>query len=192
MNIKNIDINQKKIIIIAFGVFLLSLVFWFFIYTPAQKGIRVMKTDLGVINTQIKEIESIISEAKSVDEGIRVLKERSEVLKARLPRQEEGVISVLSDLAKKTGVEIISINPQSKTDYLDDNGNKIMIGDRCLQSMLVPVELICTFKDLIRYMEAFRSQSPAFITIESLTINKGAAISLKLNIRADLKLYLLS
>jgi len=152
-----------------------------------------MTADLAIVDNQIKEVEAIISESKSVEEGIKILKDKFEVLKEKLPQQEESAIGSLSDLAKKSGgVEIISINPQPKTDFLDADNNKVMIDGHSLQNIPVALELSCTFKDLIEYIDSLKVLSPAFITIESLTINRATGISLKLNIHMDIKFYVLS
>ncbi len=193
MQIKNLSPSQKKIIIISLIVIAVFLIFWLFIYSPTKCSVQRYKRELISQESQIKEIEAVIGEAKTMDEGIRLLKARYQGLNNKFPQKEEDSLRMFSDIAKKLNIEIISIRPQPKREFLDEDNQKVEIeGATCL-TVLVTIEMDCFYKDLVKYIQALKEASGlAFVTLEKLQITKDKSGTPKLNIVLDLSLYLLS
>lgn len=193
MQIRNLSPSQKKIIVISLIVISVFLTFWLFIYLPSKNTVRRIRSELINVETQIKEIEALIGEAKSIDEGIRLLKAKSQELNNKFPQREEDSLKMFSDMAKKLNIELISIRPQPKKEFLDADDRKVEIGGGTCLTILVSMEMKCFYKDLVKYLQALKESSDmAFITFEKLQINKDKSGTPKLNITLDLKLYLLS
>jgi len=168
------------------------LVFLIFIYLPSKDAFFKIKSELSENEKQIHEIEAMISKAKSREEGIALLKERLEELNNKLPSRGEESFKVLSDLARKLNVELISIQPDTKKLFVDENNNKVEVEGMFCQVVFVSLELKCFYSELTSYIKALESDLPAFVNIETLTIEKDRALASKLNVRLGLNLYLLS
>ena len=121
-----------------------------------------------------------------------LLETRYKELNSKFPEKEEGALGALSDLAKKHKIEIRSIRSQPKSFFLDENAQKIEIDGKVCQIFLVSMEIRTSYRDLVEYIDALKEYLPAYVTIESMRINKEASGSLKLNVALDLALYLLS
>lgn len=91
MQIRNLSPSQKKIIVISLIVISVFLIFWFFIYLPSKNTVRRIRSELINVEAQIKEIEALIGEAKSIDEGIRLLKAKSQELNNKFPQEKKIV-----------------------------------------------------------------------------------------------------
>jgi len=184
--------NQKKIFIIssvAGSLFILAVLLF---YLPALKNISNLKRDLTDAQRQIQEINAMIGTAKTMGEGIIALKEKADFLNKKFPDKEEGSIRLLSEYARKLGIELVSISPGNKTGILNDSGKQITIEGRIYQKLPIYLELDCSYKDLLLYLEALREQLPAFISIESLEISKDTGATVKVKAAINLELYLLS
>lgn len=193
MHIRKLSPSQKKIIIISLIIISVFLIFWLFIYLPSKNTVQRYKSELISIENQIKEIEVLIGEAKSIDEGIRLLKARSQELNNRFPPGEEDSLKILSNIAKKMNIELISIRPQSKKEFVDADNRKVEIEGKTCSTILVSIEMKCYYKDLVKYVQILKESADfAFITFEKLQISKDKSGTPKLNITLDFNLYLLS
>lgn len=192
MQIRNLSPSQKKIIIISLVVVLAFLFFLLFIYLPTKNTVLKIKSELFDKERQIQEIETMLGDAKSLDEGIRLLKERHQRINKKFPQKEEEGIKILSDFARKLNIQILSIEPKPKQEFLDENNNKVTIEGMTCQSLLVSIEMSCLYKDLVRYIQVLKESLPAFFTIETLKINKDKSGTLRLNVKFDINLYILS
>lgn len=184
--------SQKKIITISLLVVVVFLVFLFFIYLPSRDTVIKIKSELLSCENQIQEIKTIVSGVKSQGEGIRILKEKLKGLDNKFPSKEEEASKMLSALARKVNIEIISVKLESKKELIDENNNKIGIEEKTCQSILVSMEIKCPYKDLISYIRALKESLPALVTVEALRISKDGPQPLTLNVTLTLNLYILS
>lgn len=189
---KNISPPQKKIIIISIIVLLVFLVFWFFIYLPSKNTVARIKSELISVESQVRKIETIIGKTKSMDESMQLLIERYRALDDRFPLKEEESIRMLSRLSHKLNIELVSIKPQPKAAFLDDNRKEVEIDGRICQRVFVAMKINCSYKDLVKYIESLKQTLPAFITIEKLRVKKDGTGTRGLNVTLDINLYLLS
>lgn len=192
MRIIKFSPSQKKITIIGLAILLAFLVFWLFIYLPSKNTVKRIKSELISADNEIGEIEAAISEAKTADEGIRLLKQRYQELNNKFPPGEEDSLRMLSDFAKKLNIEITSIKPGgSKRPFLDEDNKNVEIEGKTCQIVSVSIEMSCLYKDLVEYLQTLKESLPAFMSIEKLKISKDKLLTKKLNITLDLNLYLL-
>ncbi len=166
------------------------MIFIFFIYLPSSNRVAQIKKELSTVESQISEIEATISQSKSMDEGISLLRERFRELNNKFPPKEQEAIKAISGLARKLNIEIISIRPQPKKDFFDENNNNVEIDGKTCQSIFVSIEMSCFYKDLVRYIHSLKEDLPAFVSIQNLLVNKSGTS--KLNVILDINLYLLS
>jgi hypothetical protein len=191
MDIKNLTPSQKKILsagVIILGVF---LIFFIFIYLPSKNAVHKIQAELSITEKQIKDIDAIIGETKSIDQAIIVLKERLQYLNSKFPQKEEESIKMFADLAKKYNIEIKYIKPQPKKPVVDEDGKELKIGNKICQSIYVSLEMKCFYKDLVLYAHGLKEELPAFVSIENLEIIKDSSGLGKLDVTVDLNLYFL-
>ena len=190
--IKKVSSTQKMIIIISLIVILVFLFFWFLIYLPSKKEVTRIKSQLSDLNNQIRQIEAITSQTTLTDEGIRIIRQRHQQLIDKFPQKEEESLRMLSDLAGNLNVELVSIKPQPKTVFLDQNKNAVEIEGRVCQKVYVSIEIKSLYKDLVKYIQTIKESLPAFISIEKLNIGKDRLQAPKLKVLLELNLFLLS
>lgn len=191
MNIKNLTQSQKKILAVGAIILGVFAIFFILIYIPSRNAFKKIQAELSLTEKQIKDIDSIIGQTKSIDQAIIVLKDKLEYLNNKFPQKEEESIRMFSDLGKKYNIEIKHIKPQPKKPVVDEEGKELKISGRACQSILVSIEMRCLYKDLVLYAESLRKELPAFASIENLEIIKDSEGLGKLDVTVDLNLYFL-
>jgi hypothetical protein len=189
----NINLAQKKIITAVLVWLCVFLVSWMFVYLPARRQVMRMKQQLNAAEEQIRGIEGGLEGNVAIEAGMKLLQEKSGALAAKFPQREEESLRMLSALAQKLNLEIVSLLPEPKTLFLKGQDNlKTEVEGRTCYTVAVAIEMRGSYNDLLRYIAALEESPEAHICVEGLKITKGTAGPAKLNINLNLKLYLLS
>ena len=193
MNTPKIDIteNQKKIIILGSVIFFVFLFFWVFLYLPAAKEIGSLKSELISTDTQIQAIETLLSGSGSRDEAVRLLKQKEHYLNNRFPQKEEESLRFIPEFARKNNIEVVSLRPGAKTEFLDEAGKQQVVEGRVLNYLPITMEVNCFYKDLVTYLLELKSSLPAFVSVISLNVQKNSQYSGKVHASVLFNLYLL-
>ncbi|MEI6831813.1 MAG: hypothetical protein WCK61_03805 [Candidatus Omnitrophota bacterium] len=193
MNLPKIDVtdNQKKIIIISLSVLFIFFLFWVFLFLPASKQITILKNELISVEQQIQGIEVLIAGSQSRDEAIRLLKQRQQYLSNKFPQKEEESLRLIPEIARKMNINVISLQPGSRTELLDDAGKQIVIENKIANYLPITLEVSCYFKDLVRYALELKTALPAFTSINSLDISKEDRLTGKIRVNIEFNLYIL-
>jgi len=193
MNLPKIDVtdNQKKIIIISLSVLFIFFLFWVFLYMPASKDIVTLKNELISTEQQIQRIELLLAGSQSRDETIRLLEQRKQYLSNKFPQKEEESLRLIPEIARKMNITVVSLQPGSRTELLDNTGKQIIIENKVANYLPISLEIICYFKDLVRYALELKAVLPAFTSINSLDIKKEDQSSGKIRVNIEFNLYLL-
>ncbi|MFH1190691.1 MAG: hypothetical protein V1670_00635 [Candidatus Omnitrophota bacterium] len=194
MHLPKIDLtnNQKKIVIISASVLLIFFLFLVCLFMPASKQMRALKNELISTQQQIKSIEMLLAGAQSRDEAIRLLKEKQRYLCNKFPQKEEESIRLIPEMARKMNINVISVQPGSKTVFLDAAGKQVMIENKVVYYLPIALEASCYFKDLVRYIFELKATLPACVSINSLEINKENQLSGKNRVNVEFNMYLLN
>ncbi|MCK5179844.1 MAG: hypothetical protein KAR32_09965 [Candidatus Omnitrophica bacterium] len=189
---RKISLAQKKInIITAVGVLVLCML-WGLLYLPSKKAVNELKSELSGIQEQIRQIEGKAAGSGGTGRGIMGLEERYRWVNSKFPEKEEKALRMLSDLAKESSIEILSIKSQPKVDFLDENSQKVQIEGRVCQKFIVTIEMKALYGDLVEYVNILKESLPAGITVERMSIRKDVSGMRQLSIILGLNLYLLS
>ena len=183
---KKISPSQKKIITVASIVMLVFLIAVFFIYVPEVKKLGQLKGELLNIQNQIQKIQ------KLAEGGIELLREKSRQIDSKFPDSEKEGLSLISDFARKSNIEIISTNAKPKTPFAEEDKEKEEIEGKSCQVVSIAMEMKGDYKDLVRYIETLKESLPAYVTVERLSTHSDTQGSSLLTISLELKLYLLS
>lgn len=193
MNIAKIKLtaDQKKIIIFSGAGFLVFLLLWIFLYLPANKEIKNLKSELISTDSQIQGIEAFLSGAQNRDEAMRQLKQREQHLSNSFPQKEEESLRIVTESARKNNINVVSLQPGSKTEFLDASGKQVAIEGKIANYLPVTMEVVCFYKDLVRYLSDLKSNLPVFVSVDSLNVKKESSLGGKVRVNVSFNLYLL-
>ncbi|MDD5565486.1 MAG: hypothetical protein PHG31_01125 [Candidatus Omnitrophica bacterium] len=191
MNIASLALLKKKTIISQLTVVFVLLAFWLFIYLPRRNTAVKMKAELAVLNNQIKAIEGMMDNAKTLDEGLLRLKAHYKEVN-RFPSQEEETVRLISGYAHRLNIAVRSLKTQPRAALFSAQEQLSGAGGGQYQSIAVVVALSSSYAALVRYIQILQKSLPAFITIEKLQIAQDKNESKNLYSEMVLKLYLLS
>ncbi|MBU0548183.1 MAG: hypothetical protein KJ710_06840 [Candidatus Omnitrophica bacterium] len=193
MNLPKIDItrNQKNIIIMSAAVLFVFLLFWVFLYFPSSREIASLKHELISTEQQIQGIEMFLSGSQNRDEAIRVLKERQLYLSNKFPQQEEESLKLIPEVARKMSIDVVSLQPGLRTEFLDQSGKHVIIDGKTASYLPITMEVVCFYKNLVSYLTELKDILPAFISVISLNARKEKPLNGKVRSTIGFNLYLL-
>jgi len=194
MNLFKIDItpDQKKIIIISFAVLCVFLLLGVFLYLPSLRQIKNLKNEFVSTQQQIQAIEALLAGQQGRDEALRLLKQKQQYLSSGFPQKEEESLRFIPEIARKMNIQVISLNPGSKTEFLDESGRQTVIEGKLVKYLPITMEASCYYKDLVKYLLDLKSNLPAFINVISLNVQKESQLTGKVRASLEFNLYLLT
>ena len=151
----------------------------------------MLKGELISTEQQIQGIEMLLSGAQSRDEAIRLLKQKQQYLNNRFPQKEEDSLRFIPEFARKSNIEVISLQPGSKTEFLDESGKQQVIDGRVANYLPITMEVSCFYKDLVMYLLELKDNLPAFVSVISLNVKKDNQLSGRVRASVLFNLYLL-
>jgi len=193
MNLPKIDItrNQKSIIIMSAAGLFVFLLLWVFLYFPSSKEISGLKNELTSMDQQIQGIEILLSGSQNRDEAIRILKQRQIYLSNKFPRQEEDSLRIIPELARKMNIEVVSLQPGLRAEFLDENGKQVIIDGKTANYLPITMEVVCFYKDMVSYLTELKNILPAFISVVNFNVRKDDQLNGKVRSTIGFNLYLL-
>ncbi|MDD5408915.1 MAG: hypothetical protein PHC71_02360 [Candidatus Omnitrophica bacterium] len=193
MKLLKIDISesQKNIIIMGAAVLFFFLLFWLFLYFPSSKEITGLKRELALTQQQIQGIEILLAGSRGRDEAIHLLKERQQYLNSRFPQKEEASLRIISEVARKMNIDVVSLQPGLRAEFLDESGKQVLIDGKAVCYLPITIEVVCFYKDLVSYLTELKNSLPAFVSVASLNVNKDNRFPGKVRANAGFNLYLL-
>jgi len=193
MNLPKIDItqNQKNIIVTSAAVVFIFLLLWVFVYFPSSKEISSLKKELFLTQQQIQGIEMLLAGSQSRDDAIRILKARQQYLSNKFPRQEEESLRLIPEIARKMDINIISLQPGTRSEFLDENGKPVVIDGKTANYLPITMEVVCFYKDMVHYLSELKNILPAFISVQNLNVRKDKQLNGKVRSTIGFNLYLL-
>ena len=180
---------QKKILIVGLSALAAFIIFWVFVYLPAESSVKKLKAKLIDLEGKIFRIEAIIGEENSFEEGFNALEEEFQRLERMLPDSEEDTLRAISDAAHRLGIDIISIKPQPKVPFSEEED--VTIDGRPCEKMAISIIIRSKFKELGEFFEILRKDIDQLLTVERVGIAK---VENQTDLNADVKLtiYLLA
>lgn len=184
MNIKNLSVQQKKILYIA-GIILFSLfLFCFFIFIPLQKKLANIKNKLRTAEAKIAEI-SALTKNQDLGAAVKAFNQQFLDMSARLPQQEEAVLSFLAENARKLKVEVKNIS-LGEGIFVKD---KVPVGN--LEVIPVNMSLGGDYRSLGEFLSILDSDKSILVKLKKLEIKSKGPGNPQLDIDLQLSAYLL-
>lgn len=183
---------QKKIIFIALVMVLSFSLFLLLVYLPTKSRAERLRSELSDLEAQIKAAESYTLGARSPEEGVKLLKERYRYLDSKLPLNYAQALAMIPELARRLNIEVLSSNNTAPAQFIDKAGLRMEIEGRSCSLISVSMDLKCSYKDLVRYLDALKKVVPVFITVERLSVQRENQLSARLNVKLSLNIYFLT
>ena len=190
--IREMNLSQMKLLLISGVAALVIIGLWFLMVLPIKHSSSKLQQELQEVQMRISQIESMVEKGQLPKEATASLEERYRQVSSQFPAQEEESIELLSNLAQRLGLQILSLRSQPKTDFLDEDGRKLEIEGKVCQTVSIFMEMKGSYKTLINYITALKEELPAYATIEKLSLGEEDPTLLNLAIFLEIKLYLLA
>ncbi|UCG35819.1 MAG: hypothetical protein JSW17_03210 [Candidatus Omnitrophota bacterium] len=189
-DIKNLAKSEKKLIISSAVALSALLILFFAVYLPIKNKVKMFAKEQFQVDSQIKEIQELVD--TTAGKGFARLEERFKALDRKFPQEEKEAIILLSAFAQRLNIDIITMRPQSKKDFIDEKENKVVIDGKTCRMVGVSLEMRALYEDLVEYIRILRQMLPSYVSIDNLKIIKDRTDSPVLHIRLNFNLHLLS
>ncbi len=184
--------EERKLILAALIVAGVFLLFGSFVIRPRLERLQNVKLQFRNTRQQIDEIESKLAAGKTLEQYISVLYQEAQALDQAFPAREDETIGRLSDMARQSSVEILSVKSQLKKPYFDKDQQEAAAQGKKCHTVAVALQARGSYKNIVIYLETLKRSLPAYFTVEKLDMQKAGAAPLILNISLEINLYLLS
>lgn len=181
---------QKKIFMIAAAGLAGFVVLWLVFYRPVAREVRTAQTELEEMTARIQEIESFVDKNNSVDDQVLLFQKQYEAINARFPSDEKETIRFLSETARLSDLTVVSVQSFPKAEFHDEDGKGVQIDAKKCYTAQVSMEFKGAYRSVVDYLEKLKDGMPAYFTVQSLRMNKGAVRD-ELNVVLGVTLYLL-
>lgn len=186
--------EEKKIISLAGLLVLVTILAIVGVYNPKRKVVRKEKERVEVKEAEVRAIRAMIGEDVTLEEGVEILQERAENLKAKYIRQRNIslALKILSDSANSAGVRIVSTNLQSLNVFTSNQGiSPTYNGDVC-KRMPVNMVLEGKYEAMGLYLSLLENSPIGIYTIDGFSLLREEEIYPDLSMRLKVSLYCFS
>lgn len=187
-----INLENKKILVVAAVCAGIIVVFWAFIYFPAANRLKAVKAELASIKREISDIESRSGKrSRDIAQMIESLHKEFKEINQKFPTEEENALKMLSSAASRLKIDIVYMRPQQKKEVLNPQGNRVLIdGAQCF-SMTISMEMTGLYKNIGEYVKWLREDFPPLVTMEDISIMRDESRIPQLNAKMELTLHVL-
>lgn len=163
--------RARTILIGVAAAVLLTIIWFFLLWSPTGKKVEEAKADLTAAQTRKTELETRLARLKRLEQNQAVLESARALFATAIPDadQLDEFILEVNDRATKTGVTFVSVSPQQP------NAAAVVPGAATAGApTVVGLQLQVTgdYFALLRFMEALRD-GPRLVTVENLSLSKG-------------------
>ena len=174
--------------VIAAGAFLL---FGLLVIRPRSGRLQAVKSQVRNAQQQIDEIESKLTAGRTLEQYISALYQEAQALDLAFPAREDETIGKLSDLARQSNIEILSVKSQLKKPYFDAAQQEVIVQGKKCHTVAVELQVRGSYKNIIIYLETLKRSLPAYFTVEKMDLQKTGPTPPLLNISFEITFYLL-
>ena len=186
------NILQSRLILYTFVICIIPLVLWVTDFLPLKHQRDELKEKLAGLELSLAPFAKILKDDSSLQATLQSFNERSRKLETKFPRKETQAIQALSSYAQKTNMRVVSLNIDPKAAFLNHDATEVTVDEKVCYQMPILVELVGSYKNLIRYIKTLHEDLPAMLTVEDIKIIRGNAQDQQLAITLNVNLYLLN
>lgn len=186
--------EEKKLASLVGITILLSVVFFIVIYNPKRRAVNEVRKSVEVREAEIKEIQSMIGEGVTLEEGVDILKAKAESSKAKYIAQKNIslALKILSDAANISGVRIVSTNLQTLDVFTGADGTSPTYNGDVCKRMTVSLVLEGKYESLGRYLSLLENSPVGIYTVDGFHVKSDKDTYPDLVMRLRIGLYCFS
>jgi hypothetical protein len=172
---------------IAFGVVL----FFLFVDGPADSRVLDIQDRVNQIEGRLKWMSQAIDTLREPEKVLAYFRETDRDLDRRFPDAAEKSLLMLTDYANKFGVRVQQIQPGKPKKVVNARGKALDAEGKVCYGVQVSLKFKGEYYNLVKYLDALRKVSPAFLVVRNISVENSFSSALKLDGNLDLSLYLL-
>ena len=120
----------------------------------------------------------------------RLMKTKQE-LGRKFPEAEQRSLVLLSDYANKFRVQMTQISPDPPAIFNDSRGEAVVVDQKTCFYVYTALKMKADYVNLVKYLDVLNRVLPAYMTVERLEIEDPSPAAPRLEVNAELALYLL-
>lgn len=189
---KNLIPIDKKIVansVIAIGLLLLFLIF---AHIPKHRVVAGLETNLKSMEQQIKVTQVMLGDLGRLAQVLVDMQKELISFESRLPdrKQLSLVLSELTNLAKLSFVDVVSIKPEEPVPLVDNEQNPVSLGTRPLKSLKVELQLRAPYKAIAEYVKSIQDSLNILATIDEINLTTNEEIAPNLDAKLVFTVYI--
>ena len=186
--------ENKRLLAGVIAATALFLIYIIFIYMPKHKLVNKLKIDLKHMDEQIEYTQKQLGEFKKLGPALASMEIKMASFNKRITRKKQTssrILAELSELAKLFSIKIVSIEPQSPVQVLNNENQPISINNNLLKSMKIRLSFQSSYKAAAEYVKNIQDNLNVSATIDEIEIVKGKNVAPALSVTLALNVYLL-
>lgn len=189
---KNLIPIDKKIVansVIAIGFLLLFLIF---AHIPKNRIVTGLEANLKSMEQQIKVTQAMLGDLGRLAQVLVDMQKELISFESRLPdrKQLSLVLSELTNLAKLSFVDVVSIKPEEPVPLVDNEQNPVSLGTRPLKSLKVELQLRAPYKAIAEYVKNIQDSLNMLATIDEINLTTNEEIAPNLDAKLVFTVYI--
>ena len=151
-----------------------------------------LKKELADKEGQSRKIEQLIGAKGQLQDVLVNFGNKLKKLEDRFPTREETVIRTLNSIAREANFEVLSLRPGEILPVERTQLDKAGLGGKQFSGLVLTVEARAPFRNLMNFLEKIENDLSAVITVDKMYLSKSKPSDLRLEIKMNLTLYLLT
>lgn len=188
---RKVTVAQAMILLWAVGLILGMLLLMRFVYLPLRRSLVATEEKVFLVERRLGWLDETIATAKDPDQVMNLLTKTKQELARKFPETEQRSLVMLSDYANKFRVQMTQIRSGPPEIFKDSRGKELVVDQRTCFYVYTTLKLKADYVNLIKYLEVLSKVLPAYMTVERLEIEDRSPAVPRLEVNAELALYLL-
>ena len=180
--------KQQQNIFIMVGIAAAAIIVLFiFIYMPKESQMKKLRQELKAVESSLANIQSIVGARKDLGSGILKLRQEKDSIESEFIRPDNlnSLLQTLSEQARESGLEVVSIQPSEFVVFYDAKGSVPSIDNLECNKVSIEMSVAGSFKSVIDYLEALERKGSPRLVIKKFNVEKQQQARLNAYIIVD-------
>jgi len=182
---------QALILLWAVGLVAGTLLLLFFLMMPFRRTLAEKEGKIIFMESRLHWLGSMIAGDKDPDHVMNSLMRTKQELARKFPDEEHRSLAMLSEYANKFRLQMKHIQSEPPQVFMDSRGKALTVDLKTCTYVYATMKLKGDYVNLIKYLEVLDKVLPAYMTVERLEIENRSPAEPRLEVNAEIALYLL-
>ena len=189
---KNLMPKDKNILIGSIIASSLLAIFFLFAHLPQSRSVTALKVRLAGIEQQIRITQAMLGDLGKLGQVLVDMQQELVSFENRLPDRKRIslVLSELTNLAKLSFVDVVSMKPQDPVALVDSNQKPVSLGKRPLKSLKVELKLQAPYMAISEYIKSIQDSLNILATIDEINLTRNEEAAPRLDARLIFTVYI--